>query len=424
MVRPYSAAFAVPLLLLATACSQGSATNPESDGGGDGDSVTIRYFTFSAAPDHVEDLDKIVAAFEAENPDINVEVETAPYDQYFTKLQTAIAGDTAPDTFEVNYENFVTYADSGALLALDDVAAADDDYDPSVLAEDSLGAFARDGVQYGLPASFSAVVLFYNRDLFEAAGVDLPSADWTWEDERAAAQKLTDKTNGVFGDYQPPQFFEFYKALAQAGGSFFNEDGTASAFNGAEGLRAAEWLVGKVGTTMPTEEDGVGTPDFDTNLFRAGKLAMWHNGIWQFDGLADVPFEWDVVVEPGDAQKASAVFQNGAAASATTEHPEAAWKWLRFLTISDVTVDTRLTSAWELPPISDDARLATYLEKSPPENREAVLDALDAIALPPVIARQQEMQDIVTEELSNAAAGRKSVQQALDDAAARVDELL
>lgn len=426
MSRPRTITLAASLLLvslLATACSKGSASEPAQDTKAGGD-VILSYFTFSAAPDHLKDLDAIIAAFEKENPKIDISVETAPYDQYFTKLQTALAGGTAPDTFEVNYENFVSYAESGSLLALDEVAAEDSSYDKAVYAPKSLAAFSRGGKQYGLPASFSTVVLIYNKDLFDKAGVAAPTADWTWEDERAAAVKLTDKARGVFGDYQPPQFFEFYKTLAQTGGSFFDESGTKSAFNGPEGLRAAEWLVGKVGKTMPTEKDGVGTPDYDTNLFKAGKLAMWHNGIWQFDGLKDLPFEWDIVVEPGDSQKASAVFQNGVAAASTTKNATAAWKWMRFLTSSDTTVSTRLASAWELPPVSDAAALATYLEKSPPANRQAVVDSLDAIALPPVIKRQQEMQDIVTEELGNAAAGRKSVQTALDDAAARVDALL
>lgn len=428
MARPRTTLIAVPLLLtalIASGCSQGSATSQDNrDSKKSGGTVKIRYFTFSAAPDHVADLDKIVSAFETENPKIDVVVETAPYDQYFTKLQTSLAGGTAPDTFEVNYENFVTYADAGSLLPLDDLASGDGDYDPAVFADQSLAAFSRDGKQFGLPASFSTVVLIYNKDLFEAAGVDLPTSDWTWEDEAAAAAKLTNTKKGVFGDYQPPQFFEFYKTLDQAGGQFFNEDGSQATFNGPEGVRAAQWLVGKVGKTMPTEADGVGTPDYDTNLFKAGKLAMWHNGIWQFDGLKEATFEWDVAVEPGDVRKASAVFQNGAAASTTTDQPEAAWKWLRFLTSSDVTVDTRLETAWELPPVADPAALGAYLEKTPPANRQAVVDSLKAIALPPVIESQQEMQDIVTEELSNAAAGRKSVQNALDDAAERVNQLL
>ena len=94
----------VSLVVLVLAFSLAAAQEP----------TTIRYFTFSAAPDHLEDLDTIIAAFEAENPDINVEVATAPYADYFTLLQADVSGGDAPDVFELNYENFVTYADAGA----------------------------------------------------------------------------------------------------------------------------------------------------------------------------------------------------------------------------------------------------------------------------------------------------------------------
>ncbi|MFD9944287.1 ABC transporter substrate-binding protein [Nonomuraea sp. NPDC059023] len=408
----------VATALLATACSQGSATKAPT---GEGGKTTLRYFTFSAAPDHVKDLDEITAAFEKANPTIDVVVETAPYEQYFTKLQTSIAGGTAPDTFELNYENFVTYAGAGSLLDLGAVAG---DGDSSAYAAESLNSFKHDGKQYALPASFSTVVLFYNKDLFKKAGIEPPTADWTWADEQAAAEKLTDKKARVYGDYQPVQFFEFYKTLKQAGGEFLSADGKKATFNSPAGVKAATWLVSKVGKTMPTEAEIGGTADYDTNLFKSGKLAMWHNGIWQFAGLKDVPFEWDVVVEPGDSAKASAVFHNAVAASATTKNGKAAYAWAKFLSSSDVAANTRIASSWELPPVSDQQLLAGYLKDPKPANRQAVFDSLKSIALPPVIKRQQEMQDAVTKELTEAAAGRKPVEEALKSAATKVDALL
>ena len=411
-------ASAVGAVLVLGACSQGSVTNTASDSEEDGGPVTVTYMNFSANDGHEEDLDAIVAAFEEENPDITVEVETVPYADYFTKLQTAVAGGTVADTFELNYENFVTYASNGSLAELSTVDA--DVYAPSLLE-----AFQQDGTQYGLPASFSNVVLYYNKALFDDAGVDYPTADWTWEDEQAAAEKLTDEAAGVWGDYQPVTFHEFYKALAQAGGEFLNADRTQATFNSAEGIAAAEWLVGKAGTTMPTEADGAGTPDFDTNLFKEGKLAMWHTGIWMFGALSEqADLDWDIAVEPGSAQKASAMFTNGVVVSADSDNADAAQQWLEFLTASDVTVQTRLDTGWELPPVADESALASYLEITPPANRQAVVDSLEATVLPPVIERQQEMQDIVSEELGNAAAGRKSVEQALSDAEEAVNALL
>jgi len=112
-MRIRTAAAAVGVLALAlSACSQGSATNPGTSEDG---KTVVRYMNFSANDGNEENLDAIVSAFEKDNSDIDVQVETVPYADYFTKLQTAVAGGTAPDTFELNYENFVTYAKNGSL---------------------------------------------------------------------------------------------------------------------------------------------------------------------------------------------------------------------------------------------------------------------------------------------------------------------
>lgn len=397
--------------------SSGSAVTSSSATTAAGEATTVTYMEFSANGGHEADLDAIVAAFEQDNPGITVEVEDVPYADYFTKLQTAVAGGTAADAYELNYENFVSFQQSGALAPLEGVDAAT--YRTSLF-----DAFTVDGQQYGLPESFSDVVLFYNKDLFTKNGVTLPTADWTWADEEAAAQKLTNKDAKVWGDYQPITYNEFYKALAQAGGSFFDDDKTAATFSSAEGVTAANWLIGKSGTVMPTEADGAGTPDFDSNLFKSGNLAMWHTGIWMFSSLQDVPFDWDIVVEPGDTTKASAMFTNAAVVNAQSDNTAAAQKWVQYLTGSDAAATTRLSSSWELPPLADDSKLADYLNGGKPANRQAVFDALDKTVLPPVIASQQEMQDTITDALAGAAAGRSSVEDALTQAQDAVTSLI
>jgi multiple sugar transport system substrate-binding protein len=384
--------------------------------------VKLTYFTFSAAPDHLRDLDAIVQAFQQKHPNVTIEVQTASYDQYFTKLQTAIAGGTAPDTFELNYENFVSYSSAGALLDLSPLAAADTDFGADIYYPRAYEVFQAEGRQYGLPETFSVVLLFYNKDIFDAEGVAYPSSDWRWADERAAAEKLTDAAKGVWGDFQPIQFWEFYKVLAQNGGQFFDANKTKATFNDAKGVEAARWLIDKVGTVMPTDAQ-MGGQD-DTALFKAGKLAMWHNGIWQFAGLKDVPFNWDVQVEPGNVRKAHHFFSNAVVASAQTRHPQEAWAWLRFLTSSPEAVKVRLEASWELPAVADESQFASYLSQVPPANRKAVFEALADIVVPPVIEQQSQMTDIVSKALEKAKLGQSTVEAALDDAAAQVDALL
>lgn len=396
-------------------CSQGSAT--KNDSGTAGGPVTVRFMDFSASGGHEPDLAALVTAFEAQNKDIKIQVETVPYDSYFTKLQTAVAGGTAADAFELDYQNFVSYAKNGSLAPLSGV-------DGAAYKESLLKAFVSDGKQYGLPESFSNVVLFYNKALFDKAGVAAPTAAWTWADEQAAAAKLTDAKAKVWGDYQPISYNEYYKAVAQAGGQFLSTDGKSAAFDSPAGIAAAKWLVDKAGKTMPTDKDGAGTPDFDTNLFKAGKLAMWHTGIWMFSAMKDVPFDWDVVVEPGDTAKASAMFANGVAINSASKSKAAAQKWLTFLSSSDDMVTARLKTSWELPPVAAISKLSSYLSAGKPANRQAVFDSLNATVLPPVVERQQEMQDAVTKQLTEAAAGRMTVEAAVKAAATAVNALL
>jgi multiple sugar transport system substrate-binding protein len=380
--------------------------------------VTITYTNFISNDGNEENLQTIIDAFQDENPDITVEVTTLPYGDYGTAIQTDLAAGTESDVFDIEYSNYAQYQANGVLAPIE--VANPDAYKQSLLE-----AYATDGTQYALPSSFSDVVLYYNKDLFDAAGIDYPTNDWTWDDEKAAAEALTDQAAGVWGDHQPVSFYEYYKALAQNGGQFLADDGKSVAFNSPEGIEAAHWLVDKSGTVMPTIEQGQGTPDFDTNLFKDGKLAMLHTGIWIFGAVADVPFGWDIAVEPGNTTQASAVFSNALGVSANSEHPEAAGKWAEFLSSSDTTVDVRLDAGWELPPISDDAKLATYLDKGTPDNRQAVFDSLNGIALPPVVAEgQSEMQDIMGEELVEAQAGRKTVEDALASAEERINAVI
>jgi multiple sugar transport system substrate-binding protein len=405
---------------LVAGCSQGSATNSGGDNGQSGDTqVTVRYMNFSSNDGHEADLETIVSAFEDQNPDIKISVETVPYADYAAKLQTAVAGGAEADVFELEYASFISYAKAGALADITGI-------DTSAYAESLAKAYQQDGQQYALPESFSNVVLFYNKDLFDAANLDYPTDAWTWADEQRAAEALTNKDDGVWGDYQPISYNEFYKTVAQSGGEFLNAAGDATAFNDQAGLDAVNWLTGKSGKTMPTDADGANTPDFDTNLFTSGKLAMWHTGIWMFATVAEKApdLNWDVVVEPGNTTKASAMFSNAVGISAKSKVQDAAKKWLTFYTSSQTTIDTRLAKSWELPPVADTSKLDAYLAITPPANRQAVLDSLDAVALAPVVEKQQEMQDVINDELAAVSAGRASAEDALANMQAKVDPLL
>src|SRR5256712_404546 len=377
-----------PIAVLMTAVLALSAcgTSTANTGG----PVKLTYFTFSAAPDHLTDLNPIISAFHSQHSNITIDVQTASYNDYFTKLQTAIAGGTAPDTFELNYENFVSYSSAGSLLDLSGQASSDSGFKSSVYYPRAYGVFNESGKQYGLPESFSDVLLFYNKDLFDAAGVSYPTTDWTWSDELTAAQKLTDKSKGVWGDFQPIQFFEFYKVLAQNGGKFLSSDKKHSTFNDQAGIDAATWLVSKVGKVMPTDAQLGGQND--EALFKAGKLAIWHAGIWEFAPMKSVPFKWDIQLEPGEGTKAHHFFANAVGSSSKTSHPAEAWQWLRFLTSSSDAVKTRLAASWELPAGAGQTPIRSFPLQKPPAKPAAALSAPGKTLVVPVLQPEGKKQ--------------------------------
>lgn len=385
--------------------------------------TTVNYFSFTTDSGHVKDLEALIATFQQQNPDIEIQYSTAPFDSYFTKLQTNLAAGSAPDVFELNYENFVTFASKNTLLALNNYVAQEpalrNTFYPA-----ALNAFKQSNVQYGLPITFSTVVLFYNKDLFDKAGVAYPTANWTWSNVLEAAQKINNPGQKVWGIFQPVQFWEFYKVAAQSGGGL--KVSPTVQINTAANRAALKYLVDKVQVqkVMPSDAEMSGVANED--MFLNGQLGMLVSGIWMFDKFSAAKFKWDIAVEPGSARKATHFFSNAAVVSRTTKNPDAAWKWVKFLAANAATVKTRIDRSWELPALSLSQKnlFTSYLAKPMPANREAVFDSLKYAITPPVLENQSQLQDIINQELEAARLGSKTVDQALADAQKRVEALV
>ena len=375
-----------------------------------GEAVEITYANFNASGGNEETLQKMYEAFHEEYPNITVNIETIGYDDYFTQMQTRVAGGTAPDCYELNIENFAAYANKGVLAELIGI-------DTSGYNATALNAFAVDGKQYGVPGNFSNVVLIYNKDLFDQAGISYPTNDWTWDDAMEACEKISALGDDIYGIYQPITFNEFFKVAAQYGGGVLNADKTAFTINSEENLKAATMMISKVTDTnvQPTEAQMGGMGDWD--LFESGRLGMIPTGIWAFNTFADAcDFNWDICVEPGGTQKATHFFSNALVVNADSDKKEAAATWINWLASSDTAAQMRIDAGWDLPAISNEEVLSGYLKLTPPENRQAVFDSLNYLTVAPIIEDYSLMSDIITGKLSLAASGEITVQEALDQA--------
>lgn len=398
----------------------GCGSNDSTSGG----ETTIRFTDFSASPDHVKDLKKMISEFEKDNPKIKVDLQMLSYNDYFTKLQTQMTGGTAPDVFELNYENFLNYAKKGTLADLSSYVKKDKDFNKNEINQQAYKAFSYKDKQYGMVESFSNVVLFYNEDLFKKYGVETPKADWTWKDELAAAKRLTHKVDGkqIWGTYSPVTMNEFYKVAKQNDGAIFDGAGKptmdSKANLGALTYMADNVLKYKV-SPSPAEMSGQASED----LFKNGQLAMVHTGIWEFADFNKASFKWNIQVEPGNKQKATHFFANGFAVSNKSSNKEAAYKFARYMSASKKVANIRIKSSWELPALNDKKILAPYLKQTPPTSRDVVFKSLNYLTLPPVASGFSKMSDATDSEFQKVLNKTESPKDALNNLQERFKEI-
>ena len=141
-------------------------------------------------------MQAVCDAYTAQNPDVVIEVQVTSWGEYWTKLEAAGESNTMPDIFWMHTDQILYYADFGILADLTDLY---DETDPNFFqdhyTEVSLGnASGTDGKIYGVPKDKDNVVLVYNKEMFDAAGVSYPDESWTWDDLTDASQRIYDAT--------------------------------------------------------------------------------------------------------------------------------------------------------------------------------------------------------------------------------------
>lgn len=274
-------------------------------------------------------LQEVVDQFNEAHENIHVSLNLVP--QYDEKLQASLAGGSPPDVFYIDSLRLPDLVEAGALEPYEANALDPDDFYPSLRQ-----AFTLDGTFWCPPKDFSTLALVYNPALFEQAGVEPPTADWTWEDMQAAATAISENVEGVHGLSLPPDFARYIAFLYQAGGSVANEDFSEMTINSPEALTALNYYVNLIldgAAATPADLDS-GWPG---EAFGKGLAAMVVEGNWIVPFLEDnyPDLEWEVVPLPaGPAGKATMAFTvcYGVPASISDERKAAAFEVVNYLT--------------------------------------------------------------------------------------------
>ncbi len=379
----------------ATTASGGAATTAASGAttaAATGPKVEITMSIW-AGVDEAKEFQTIIDGINAKATNYRVTVQASPQ-EYVTKLQTGLASGTASDIFWVDVDHLSGFADKGSLLDLTDMLKADkthpasnlDDYFPGAVA----AASYKDKV-YGLPWIQQPLVLYANLDMFKAANVNPPTAEWTWDDMLKAAQKLTLDGNGKTADdaafdtktikqwgfttngtdWPPTQMY-----IWQAGGQSIAPDFKSSPIDSPEAVKAEQWyadlaLKSHVSPTPSQIKD----QGFDT-MFINGKVAMFVGGaadsLETRDGMKGQAQAFLVPKGPGGNRLTPAYIAFNAI-SAKTKNKDAA-----FAALADITDGIQ---KWKVPVPRKSLSTKEAIQKAQPKRPAGSIDTIIA-ALP------------------------------------------
>ena len=363
--------------------------------------------------------EKIAEAFEAENPDIKVDIQVVPWGNYWDKLQTAVAGGQAYDVFWMNGPNFPVYASNGVLMDLQDRVTSDT-LDTSVYPESLVNLYSLDGDLYGLPKDFDTIALFYNKDMFDAAGVDYPTADWTWDDLKTAAQALTTDGNWGFASTTADQS-GYWNFIYENGGQVLNPAGTSVEIDQPAACDAIKYLYSFVAEGLSPDGATMTSVDPWTQLFPGGRLGMVVGGSWLASTYADAEPTIDVAPLPKETEQATIIHGLANVVWSKTQHPDEAWAFAKFLGSEQAA--TLLAESGTVIPAYNGFQ-DTWVESIPDMNLQVFMDATDYAVPYPTTTKGSEWQTKMVEVLGEVWNGNTPIDNACADAAAAANAVL
>ncbi|NGP45938.1 sugar ABC transporter substrate-binding protein [Bacillaceae bacterium SIJ1] len=401
------------MMVMLAACGGG---DDSGDAGGD---TTLQIGLWD---ENLKDvIDQNIARFEEENPGVTVEVTYTPWADYWTKLRTNLAGGGGPDVFWMNGPNIYQYASSGLIKDIQPFID-EEDLDTTVFNDSLVELYTYEDSMYGLPTFLDTIGLFYNKALFDEAGVDYPTADWTWDDLEEAAEQLTDEEKGQYGyiAFNSEQA-GYYNLILQNGGYIISDDKTTSGMGSPEALEAMEW--------MQMMLDQMYSPSIQTQIetepnqiFGSRKAAMLPNisvnTPYLYEMLGD-----DLGIAPLPAGKEKAAIVHGLSwvMNAQTEHEELAWKLMKSLTDEEAG-KLMAESGFSIPAYkgTEDA----WVESIPGLDLQVFIDTLEFGVPYPVSEQTAEWQTIEQTEIESALLGNQPLDEALKKVEEGMNEIL
>jgi len=346
-----------------------------------------------------------------------LDISNKPFSQFNQLVTTAIASNSTPDILVVDNPDNARYASTGALADLTDKVTAwgqGDKYFPG-----PWGSTILNGKNYGVPLGSNTIVLWINADMATAAGLDVTTPPKTWDDLTNWAAKLTDKSKGVFGitllgKHDETSTFEFLPWILQQGADLNTLDSP-----GAIAAMQLWWNLIDKGYA-PKDSINNGFAEI-YQQFTTGKAAMMFSGTWNLSTLpTDAKFKWVAAVLPYSKKPASSLGGENFTITAASKNIDGAWEYIKFM--QDPAYAPAFYSCMNYLPSRSD--VAAQLSKNADATMTVFLTQMASAQPRGPLANWSDVSAPIQDAIQEALSGQKTPEQAMKDAAAKVNPLL
>ncbi|HHT73758.1 MAG TPA: sugar ABC transporter substrate-binding protein [Firmicutes bacterium] len=364
-------------------------------------------------------LDALKNAFEAQNPEIEVEFVQIPSSEYYTKVLTMVAGGTPPDVAMLGMDKLGTWVPRGALQDLrpymEKYSVNLDAFFPAVV-----DAIEIDGGIYAFPRDATTSVVAYNKKLFDEAGVPYPQPGWTREEFLETARALVQKDGSqtkVYG-YAFDTFSDgFIDWLYLNGASVINPDGTGSGLHLPNAVEVLEFLQGMVVEGIAPAPALTSTFSNASGAFLSQRTAMYVTTVGWANSFANAEdLEWDVVPLPlwdEDSEPSTRLWVNYWTMPKGAKNADAAFQFLTFLISEEgqrIVGETRMG----IPAIEELAYGPAFAGlEGKPEHKVYFLDVMEHAKPFPLFVQSDQFYAAMTREFDTMWSGERSVEEAV-----------
>ncbi|MFT5221948.1 MAG: multiple sugar transport system substrate-binding protein [Glaciecola sp.] len=408
----------VAAALIAGACSPGPGTTASP--GADGASPTTIRFLLSGGPEELAAYTAIADEFALVRPELEVEVSAvARQDDLLARLTSGFAASSPPDVFLINFRKYGLYAAEEVLAPVQPFIDASELINPDEFFQAPLAAFQFYGEnQTCLPQNVSSLVTYVNRELFEAAGVALPTGDWDWDQFSATAKALTDEVTGVHGIGTDPALIRLAPMVWSAGGAVVDNQlaPTTLTLDTPEALEALDFFTSLVATGVAPDDLDEQARDSEAR-FIDGNLAMFWSSRKEVPGFREAidDFTWDVVPFPlaPDGERVTMLHADAFCLAAGTGREQSAWDFVEFA-LGPLGATILAESGRTVPSNKAVANSPAFLRTdAPPANGQVFLDNAEIVRATPSTATWNEVENQADDILKELFYGRITKERAL-----------